>query len=681
MTHRPLHVQVSGTGSPSQSMSYATSGQGNAIALIGDAPPIALVTEFSAHSLHTLSIRWLAGTILAGFGGMALVSASLLVALDGQANFASKAKLAVVRGASGANDELPDHGAKGDKLISNADVGGAKQVVRLPDTIKVGDREIIKARLFTRVTSPISLASLNVADEIPPFNPLKIVAAAANFQRAVDDQVADAGADVSMIKRPLSAEDATAFYQVNLSDEDIETQIAASLPPSPSGSLPLPLPTALLTHSVASANLDSGVLSYAPAGLGPFSAIDVKVVPENVAIVAKTDDKATQRNASERLVVVKHGETFEQILKANGATSDQVKQIQAALAPKTRDYAATAGQKLRLLVAGGRENHKGDELLRVVAYGDDQINAIAAVDDGGLFRAVIPPAKTRKVAQSDPDDEDDEDDGGPTLYESLYETALKSNIPRPIIDELVRVFAYDVDFQRKAQPGDAFDVLFVKDEENTDSDRADILFASLTTGDETRKFYRFQTKDDGLTDYFDEAGKSAKKFLLRKPMTGGRFSSAFGFRVHPILGFGRMHTGVDWADKVGTPVFAAGNGVILKASWDAGYGNRVEIQHTNGYVTTYNHLSAYAKGLTPGTRVRQGQVIGFVGSTGLATGPHLHYEMIVNGNFVDPLRIKLPRGRELDGKALADFNKERQHDDDIAARMSDPARLAQNTSN
>jgi murein DD-endopeptidase MepM/ murein hydrolase activator NlpD len=258
---------------------------------------------------------------------------------------------------------------------------------------------------------------------------------------------------------------------------------------------------------------------------------------------------------------------------------------------------------------------------------------------------------------------------------------LKSSIPRPVIDELVRIFAYDIDFQRKAQEGDGFDVLYVKDDDNTDVDRGDILYASLTTGDEVRKFYRFQTRDDGLVDYFDDLGKSAKKFLLRKPMTGGRFSSPFGYRFHPVLGYGRMHTGVDWADKIGTPVFSAGNGTVLKASWDSGYGNRVEIQHTNGYVTTYNHMSAFAKGITPGSKVRQGQVIGFLGSTGLSTGPHLHYEVIVNGHFVDPLRIKLPRGRELDGKVLADFNRERQHDDDILAKLADPARLAQNAAN
>ncbi len=648
---------------------------------------MALETEAASPNPHGVNLRWLAGTVLAGVGGMALVGASLLIALDGQANFASKAKLAIIRATAGSDsDEFADHKAKGDKIISGSDVGAAKQVARLPDTIRVGDREIIKARLFTRVTTALSLAAPNLADEIPPFNPLQIVASAGNAQRPSDDAAADANADVSMIKRSLAGEEVPNYSPASLSDEDAQAQLASKLAPSrmlPAGNLAVP--AALLNHTITSPNADPGLLSYAPSGLGPFSSLDVKVVPENVAVVPKLDEGVPKVGGTERLIIARHGDSFEQILRNNGATSDQVKQIQAIFAPKTRDYAVSVGQKLRLLVAGrGHGEHKEDELLRVIAYGDDGISAIAAVDDDHIFRAVLPPAKVTKAAAhpaQDTDDEDDGDDGGPTLYESLYETALKSSIPRPVIDELVRIFAYDIDFQRKAQEGDGFDVLYVKDDDNAEVDRGDILYASLTTGDEVRKFYRFQTRDDGLIDYFDDLGKSAKKFLLRKPMTGGRFSSPFGYRFHPVLGYGRMHTGVDWADKVGTPVFSAGNGTVLKASWDSGYGNRVEIQHTNGYVTTYNHMSAYAKGITPGAKVRQGQVIGFLGSTGLSTGPHLHYEVIVNGHFVDPLRIKLPRGRELDGKLLADFNRERQHDDDILAKMADPARLAQNTAN
>jgi murein DD-endopeptidase MepM/ murein hydrolase activator NlpD len=684
MTERPLNLHVIGSGLASP-LTYAAAPVNMAPAsLVGDEPPMALDIEAPPPSVHAVNLRWLAGTVLAGVGGMALVGASLLIALDGQANFASKARLAIVRATSGADgNEFADHGTKGDKIVSNSDVGAAKQVARLPDTIRVGDREIIKARVFTRVTTAISLAAANVADEIPPFNPLQIVATAGNVQHASDDQNAEANADVSMIKRSLSADDAPNFFQASLSDEDASAELSAKLPPPLSPGDSLALPASLLSHSVASPNIDAGLLSYAPAGLGPFSSLDVKVVPENVAVIPKVDDRAPKIGGTERLIIARHGDSFEQTLRNNGATADQVKQIQAIFAPKTRDYAVSVGQKLRLLVAGGgRAAHKEDELLRVIAYGDDGISAIAAIDDDHVFRAVVPPAKATKAAQhpaQDADDQDDGDDGGPTLYESLYETALKSSIPRPIIDELVRIFAYDIDFQRKAEEGDGFDVLYVRDDDNADLDRGDILYASLTTGDEVRKFYRFQTRDDGLIDYFDDLGKSAKKFLLRKPMTGGRFSSPFGYRFHPVLGYGRMHTGVDWADKVGTPVFAAGNGTVLKASWDSGYGNRVEIQHTNGYVTTYNHMSAYAKGITPGTRVRQGQVIGFLGSTGLSTGPHLHYEVIVNGHFVDPLRIKLPRGRELDGKMLVDFSRERQHDDDILAKMADPARIAQNS--
>ena len=147
-----------------------------------------------------------------------------------------------------------------------------------------------------------------------------------------------------------------------------------------------------------------------------------------------------------------------------------------------------------------------------------------------------------------------------------------------------------------------------------------MLFASLTVGGETKKYYRFQTPDDGVVDYYDETGKSAKKFLVRKPVNNAIMRSGFGGRRHPILGYVKMHTGVDWATAYGTPIFASGNGVIEKAGWEGGYGKYVRIKHNNGYETAYGHMSAFAKGMEPGKRVRQGQVIGFVGSTGQSTG-------------------------------------------------------------
>ncbi len=224
--------------------------------------------------------------------------------------------------------------------------------------------------------------------------------------------------------------------------------------------------------------------------------------------------------------------------------------------------------------------------------------------------------------------------------------------------------------------GDTFEIFYATDEESG-AERPEVLYAALTVGGEVRRVYRFQSPDDGAVEYFDEAGRSLKKFLIRKPIAEGILRSGFGYRRHPILGYSKMHTGVDWANRIGTPIIAAGNGTVTKAEWDGGYGRRTEIQHPNGYVTAYNHQSRFAAGVKPGARVRQGQVIGYVGSTGLSTGPHLHYEVIVNGHFVDPMKIRVPRGKELDGRALAEFKRQREQTDTLLQKASNSTRLAQ----
>jgi murein DD-endopeptidase MepM/ murein hydrolase activator NlpD len=309
-------------------------------------------------------------------------------------------------------------------------------------------------------------------------------------------------------------------------------------------------------------------------------------------------------------------------------------------------------------------------------YGDSALEAVIALSDLAKYVSVDVSSLNTTTEIADARDEDDDDGSGVRLYQSIYETAMRNQVPRPVIEDLIRIYSYDVDFQRKVQAGDSFEVLFAGEEESPASDgKSEVMFASLTIGGDVKKFYRFQSADDGLVDYYDETGKSAKKFLVRKPLGDGIMRSGFGARRHPILGYMKMHTGVDWAAPFGTPIFASGNGSIERVGWESGYGKYIRIRHANGYETAYGHMTAFARGIEPGVRVRQGQIIGFVGSTGLSTGAHLHYEISVNGRFVDPMRIRLPRGRVLDGQVLTSFERERDRLDGMMSRG--PARVAQ----
>jgi murein DD-endopeptidase MepM/ murein hydrolase activator NlpD len=196
-----------------------------------------------------------------------------------------------------------------------------------------------------------------------------------------------------------------------------------------------------------------------------------------------------------------------------------------------------------------------------------------------------------------------------------------------------------------------------------------MLYTAVNSGGSVFRFYRFRTPD-GVIDYYDDEGNNSKKFLMRKPVRGNdvRLVSGFGMRMHPLLGFRRMHTGVDWASPTGTPILASGSGVVEEAGHKGGYGNYVRIRHANGYQTAYGHISRFAPGLEVGTKVKQGQIFAYVGCTGLCEGPHVHFEVLVNNQYVDPLSIQVPRERKLEGKELADFQKERARIDELMRR-------------
>ncbi len=237
---------------------------------------------------------------------------------------------------------------------------------------------------------------------------------------------------------------------------------------------------------------------------------------------------------------------------------------------------------------------------------------------------------------------------------SLYGTAKDNKVPGYIISELTRVFAYDVDFQRQVKATDTFEVFYGNPLTGSSTKRKVLHYAQLTLAGKTKTFFRFTTKD-GVTDYYDENGMSATKSLLRTPVSGARLTSGFGMRRHPLLGYSKMHTGVDFGVPTGTPIKAAGSGVIESAGRLGAYGIAVKIKHNGKYETLYAHMSRLATGIRAGVKVNQGQTIGYVGSTGRATGPHLHYEVRADDRPVNPTRVKLAGARKLAGKELANF--------------------------
>lgn len=250
---------------------------------------------------------------------------------------------------------------------------------------------------------------------------------------------------------------------------------------------------------------------------------------------------------------------------------------------------------------------------------------------------------------------------------SLYEAALQSGAHDAQVYDFAQIFAYDVDFQREMRVGDRFEIVFEEytDEKGRFISSGDIVYASLNGYAADRGFYRYTPSGDGVTDYFDEKGESATKFLMKTPINGARLSSNFGFRTHPVLGYTKLHKGTDFAAPTGTPIMAAGNGVIVRASRFGSFGNYVLIRHANGYETAYAHMSGYGPGIKAGKRVKQGDIIGYVGTTGRSTGPHLHYEVHKDGKAVNAMTLKLPTGRKLEGELLADFMKTRAEIDKL----------------
>ncbi|SHL10366.1 Murein DD-endopeptidase MepM and murein hydrolase activator NlpD, contain LysM domain [Bradyrhizobium lablabi] len=653
---------------------------------LGHEPPLSVDgSEAAVIDRRRVSVQWFSGTILTGLCGAALIGGAVFASLDGEMTFAKVPERVegALRGAFGANDKTASL-RKSDRLPPPGEATAARNVVRVSTVTRVGNRDVMRVRPFIRIAGNLSMTTSDLSAKIPPFNAQRMLSDVGSPAPAASDDpnaadAAEPDAEVSFVTKDLAPilPKAKLAAVVALDEVLMRVRDASNWHGNSSGVRYAALANATADAGGAQSDLK---MAYATEGTvsDPYAGFETRVVPENVTLLAKTKDQATGGNPSgERVHMVKKGDTVTSILRDQGATPEEAKSIAATLGARGRDGGLKEGEKLRILMAPAGPGQRLQP-YRVVVANDTAVEAVAALSDLGKYVAVDVQSMNTVTETADNSDDDDDDGTGVRLYQSIYETALRNKVPPGIIEDMVRIYSYDVDFQRKVQPGDSFDVFYAgEDEGATITEKPEVLFASLTVGGETKKYYRFQTPDDAVVDYYDETGKSAKKFLVRKPVNNAIMRSGFGIRRHPILGYVKMHTGVDWATPYGTPIFASGNGVIEKAEWEGGYGKYVRIRHNNGYETAYGHMSAFAKGMEPGKRVRQGQVIGFVGSTGQSTGAHVHYEILVNGRFVDPMRIKLPRGRSLEGPLQASFEKERDRLDAMmnnrggAARISD----------
>jgi murein DD-endopeptidase MepM/ murein hydrolase activator NlpD len=643
---------------------------------IGNEPPLSVDGGTGVLvDRRRLSIQWFSGTILTGLFGAALMSGAVFASLDGETNFAAAPEHfdTGLRGvAAGVGDRLGIR--KTDRLPTLAEPSILHQIMRIATTTHARDRELVRTRPYARVSGNLSLTVSDLSANIPPFNPQKLMAE--GVASADEAPAAEPDAEVSFV---------TCDFIPNAPRGKVTPAVCdlISLLPKVKASTLLPLDDVVSrVREVASAARNNSLiadadpaaaaglkLSYAAEGdTDPYVGFEARVIPENITLRPKASNA---NDWSEHTIVAKKGETLGSILHELGATSDEIKGISAVLGAPARDGGMKEGRKVRVLTAAVGLGHMRP--LRVIIAGDSAIEAATALSDRGTYVPVDIRNVDADIADARQDENADDDGSGVRLYQSLYETALRNNIPAGVIEDIVRVFSYDVDFQRKVQSGDAFDVLYA-DDENGDG-HSEVRYVSLTIGGETKRYYRYQTADDGTFDYYDETGKSAKKFLVRKPVANGIMRSGFGERNHPLLHYMKMHTGVDWAAPTGTPIYAAGNGVIDEIGVKGGYGKYIRIRHANGYETAYGHMTAFARGLDDGSHVRQGQVIGFVGSTGLSTGSHVHFEILINDRFVNPMTVKLPRGRVLDGTSLASFERDREQLDLLMNRA--PARVAQ----
>ncbi|RWP70094.1 MAG: M23 family metallopeptidase [Mesorhizobium sp.] len=630
----------------------------NVIAELGNEPPLIADGRSGPPDRREVSARWLSGTFLTGVTSSVLMGVALFAALDGRQQLATPPEIAELISLARGDDS--GEVAKTTRLVAPRQIAKAKDRRRMEVSMvtKVGDRDVIHTMPFVQIKMALAAAH-TTSRAYPPFNPMQVFGDdrddnAGQPATAAAGQIYGAKVESEMSLKTVDFPIETAAFdeKSDLSADEVEKVVREAGTGLSDGAVQV-----ASLHYVDPQRFGD---AFAESMAGSY---DVKIVPENVSVSlrAAPDDQAPA--FAEEIIPFTRDRDIVEAFADSGYTGEDATGMAEAIAKLLNATALKAGTVLRV----GLEIH-GDaaKVVRTGIYDRTQHIVTIALDDHGQFVPAQEPEPNPELLTAFDDSPAPVVRGNlPNVYDGIYRAAYSYGMSKAMTKRLIKLLASGVDFQSRLNPSDRIEVLFSQpDGDDQASDESELLYVSANFSGTTRNFYRFQMQD-GSTDYFDEDGRSAQQFLLRNPLPAGKFRSGFGARRHPILGYVRMHTGVDWSAAIGTPIIAAGNGVVEKAGWAGGYGKQIIIRHANGYETSYNHQSAFAKGIAPGVRVRQGQTIGFLGQTGLATGPHLHYELIVNGTKVDPMRVRLPVGKVLKGDDLVAFKRERGRIDDL----------------
>jgi len=371
-----------------------------------------------------------------------------------------------------------------------------------------------------------------------------------------------------------------------------------------------------------------------------------KVIDDNLKeekIIEKVNDLIEEEKFSYQEINVSKGDNFAKILKKGGLRGRDIDNL-IINGGDVYDFSKIYQGDIIKIFSKYDDNKNLNNFELIYRFSKIEELFISFLEDKFIYEIKKIPITSEKIFVSG------------VIETSLYKAMKDKGLSEIIINEIIRIYSFDVDFQRDIYAGDSFEIYFTreKNEKNETVSIKDPEYLMLSSRGTELPYYLYSTEE--FNEYFDENGKGMTKSLMKTPINGARLSSSYGMRKHPILGYNKMHKGVDFAAPTGTPIFAAGNGIVEYVGRNGGYGKYIRIRHDGTYKTAYAHLNSYKKGIGNGVRVKQGDIIGYVGSTGRSTGPHLHYEIIVNGQQINPATLKLPSGRKLNEQQLIDFN-------------------------